>query len=186
MNKKLVLVLIIIVGVLGLFLLSWIFDDGEEQNPQANNPPVTSDTPTEEEIEAKGNVNSKDLSQAKNNSIKAFARDFTTKYLTYNPSNPTAHIESVKNLMSPELYNEQKALFKNGSPTITNIEIRKIYITEIYVGYKHNNLTVPIDVTLTTKNGQKVDATYIYVYNIIPDGTGWKVVGIHDESNIHE
>ncbi|WP_028776784.1 hypothetical protein [Shimazuella kribbensis] len=185
MNKK-ILVLIIGVGVLGLFLLSWIFADDEEQKPQTNNPPVTSDTPSQEEIEAKGNVNSEDLSQSKNNSIKAFARDFTTKYLTYNPSKPTAHIESVKNLMSPELYNEQMALFKNGSPTITNIEIRKIYITDIYVGYKHDNLTVPIDVTLTTKQGQKVDTTYIYIYNIIPDGTGWKVVGIHDESVIHE
>lgn len=183
--SKKILVLIIAIGVIGLFLLTWLFNRSEpekNQNTQQQQTPDNSFTPSQEEIEAKGDVNSQELSDSKNDSLKAFVRDFTTKYLNYNPSNPQAHIESLKNVMAPNIYSQEMAKNKNPSATQKSIQIKKIYITDIIVGDKYNSVIVPIDITLTTTDNSKVDLTYIYRYDVIPDKNGWKVVWITDES----
>jgi hypothetical protein len=189
MMDKQAAVIIGVIGVVLALILYWIFggteNEAEKQPPQT--PPVTNTTPSNEEQEAKGNASTDQLSKDQNESVKNFARDFTKKYLNYNPSKPTAHIESLKSLMADDVYAQQIALFKAGNPNIKSIQIKKIYITDIETGEWYNTLTVPVDVTISTAQGQKVDFTYIYVYNISQDSkTGWKMVGIADESDVHD
>jgi hypothetical protein len=181
MDKQVALIIGAVAIVVAL-ILYWILGGEDEVKTQQppKEPPVTNTTPSKEEQEAKGNVNTDQLTKDKNDSIKAFARDFTEKYLTYNPSKPNGHIENLKSMMSADLYAQQMELFKTGNPNIKSIKIKKIYITDILVGEWYNTLTVPIDVTISTTAGQNVDATYIYIYNISQEGSGWKMVGITD------
>jgi hypothetical protein len=174
-----------VVGVLGLFLLSWVFNKSETEqtnNIQQQQTPDNSFTPSQEELEA--DANSDELSQSKNNSLKSFVRDFTTKYLNYDASKPQAHIESLKNVMETNLYTQEMAKNKSPSATMKSLQIKQIYIADIIVGDKYNSVIVPIDVTLTTTDNTKVDLTYEYRYDIVPDQNGWKVVWITDESEL--
>lgn len=182
--SKKILVLIIAIGVLGLFLLSWLFNRSETEKNQNTQQETTDNsfTPSQQEIEA--DANSDDLSQSKNNSLQVFTRDFTTKYLNYNPSKPQAHIESLKGVMESNIYAQE--MTKNKTPSVTkkSIKIQKIYITDIIVGDRYTSVTVLIDVTLTTTDDKKIEQTYEYRYDIVPDKNGWKVVWITDESQL--
>jgi hypothetical protein len=181
MDKQVALIIGTVAIVVAL-ILYWLLggeDEAQKQQPPEE-PSITNTTPSKQEQEAKGNVNTDQLTKEKNDSLKAFARDFTEKYLNYNPSKRNAHIENVKSMMSADLYTQQMELFKTGNPNIKSIKIKKIYITDILVGEWYNTVTVPIDVTIATTAGQSVDATYIYLYNISQEGSGWKMVGITD------
>lgn len=181
----------IIIGVIGVILamiLYWIFGGTQDEvkKQQQQTPTTTNTTPSQQTDISTGDASSRDLSAAENKSLKDFVRSFTQKYISYDQSKPTSNVDSVKDQMTTELYNEQYQNFKTPLAKIKNVEIKKIYITNIEVSERFTMVTTFIDVTVHQANGNTVDVTYQYLYNIINTASGWKVEAITDVSDDHE
>jgi hypothetical protein len=185
MNKKAAAIIIAIIAMFCSLILYWIFGGKEETPAQPPTETETTDQTSSSE-ETYEDETSSQLSDEQNKSLQVFVRNFTQKYAAYTQENPQQFIQELKPFMTPDVFAQE--MEKNKSPIlmVKKIDIKQMYITDIQVGNWYNDVTVPVDVTITWDDDTQSTRTHVYIFSIQQEDTGWKVVGITDASDAHE
>jgi hypothetical protein len=180
MKKSNIIVILLGLGVLiFLFWLLFLRDDPQADKPQQNQKNTTTPNTTNNQSPPV-DASSSRLTAAENKEIQTFLRDFTQKYVSYDESKPSAGVESVKNMMTPEVYQEQLKNYQKFG--INNIKVRKINIDSIKAEERYITSMVSIDVTIKYPNNQQRDTIFHYTFYLYNEQSGWRVGSISDDT----
>lgn len=170
-----------------IFLFWFLFlrdDTSQSEKPLVQTPSINTNTNTQTEntntseeddtISSNYGLQDKDIKE-----LSTFVTNFATKFLSYDKSRPNEHLESVKDMMTPELYNLQKQ-FNNNSPDIKNVTVKQVSINSYIPGNKVTRANLYVDVTITTVQNTTFTTTYTERYLLSHQSGQWKVVSVGD------
>ncbi|MCH5585661.1 hypothetical protein MK805_11970 [Shimazuella sp. AN120528] len=174
----------IIIGIIVLVFLFWFLflrdDTPKKEEPPVQTPSVNTNTQSDNSDSSQGDDSSPNsgFSDKDINVLSKFVTDFTTKFISYDKSKPNEHLDSVKDMMTPQLYALQKKLNAN-SPDIKNISVKQVSIADITPG-QMTSVNLYVDVTITTIQNQTITTTYAEKYLLTNNSAKWKVVSVGD------
>ncbi len=183
MKKSDFVVILLGLGIL-VFLFWFLF---LRDSPKADKPPAppksTTETTTDNTQAPLPDAKNSQLNDVDNKQLQAFIRAFSQKYFSYASTNPSANLEQVKDMITPELYLQLKQDNQSTqSPEIANIIVRNVAITSLDSGNDLSSADLSIDVTINTKQNQSVKTTYTENIDLSKQSAGWKVVSVGDDA----
>lgn len=170
---------VVIVGIILSLLFNLIFGGKEEKQPtpaptqnQTTNGETDSSRP--DPLEAERKAQEQKTEQDKKE-IEGFIKEFLTKYLEYDPTKPTAHIESVKNDLDPSIFQTEFTIYKTPISDWRNRKLKKIHdlvITPMDNGYYQVEATAEIELTTTKGTFTQFSG---FSCEVSKEDSGWKI-----------
>jgi hypothetical protein len=168
-NRKAV-IFVVFVGIILALLFRSFFESKEEK--QAKPVPIQNEKPDQWEEERK---EQEQQTEQDKKEIEGFIKNFLTKYLEYDPENPAAHIESVKNDLDASIFHAELTTYKIqiSDWRDRNLkEIRDLVFTPKDNGFY--SVEAVAEAELTTTKGT---VTYFtsFSFEVRKEETGWKI-----------